>query len=91
MSLESWPTCTLDGCEEDLYALGFCQVHYSRQYRTGSPRPETPIRRYCSDSCGCSTSGCERRHYARGLCKSHYERNRLGESRLPAEGVARAS
>jgi len=42
-------TCTLDGCESDHYANGWCQLHYMRWWRTGTTETaakRTPEQRF---------------------------------------------
>lgn len=73
--------CSVSGCEEPVYAAGYCEVHYHRNRRTGSP--ERAAGRVCR------VPGCGRPHYGRGLCDLHRsqaeEKAREGEIRTGRE------
>lgn len=56
-------TCSIDGCNENHLARGYCGPHY-RQYVPKKPRPNRP----------CAVEGCPRTYAQRGWCWSHYER-----------------
>lgn len=43
MILPDLPTsCTLPGCDRDIFALGMCNAHYQRQRAHGDPLTPTP-------------------------------------------------
>jgi len=51
--------CSVEGCERQLSAKGYCQTHYFK-FST-NPRK-------------CGEPGCSRRHVAKGFCAGHYRR-----------------
>lgn len=73
--------CSIDGCESPHVAKGFCQLHYQRNYRTGSPIKKpcrtNPLRDHTCAYCGssyqsrsnhtkfCSTKCLDRNNYLR--------------------------
>ena len=67
--------CSIDGCDEEHKALGFCKLHYDR-HRRGSkmdaPTPKKSEIRYCE------YEECEEKHYALGFCVFHYKRFKMG-------------
>lgn len=65
--------CSVDGCDHESYARGWCTAHYSRWRNAGDPQPDKPVKRYRIDR-GCSVEGCAGGHYARGWCTKHYSR-----------------
>ncbi len=61
------PTCAQADCHRPVYAKGWCELHYRRWRRTGSPiRGATPR--------GCSVADCDRQAKSRGMCHAHYQR-----------------
>lgn len=73
--------CDIEGCGRPHVARGFCQGHYRRWSKTGSPG-DTPLRGF-RDSC--SVEGCDRSHIARGYCTAHYQRWREHGDPGPAD------
>lgn len=61
--------CTVDGCGKKLYARGYCEMHYARLRRNGSPNLQPP-----RGLQGCSVDECDQPHCCRGYCRLHYER-----------------
>ncbi len=62
----------MDGCEKKVLALGWCEMHYRRNYRHGDVHTVyrgggggTPKNRKCE------VPDCEKKHYAHGLCSMH--------------------
>jgi hypothetical protein len=51
-------TCAADGCERKYYCRDFCQMHYSRWYRTGSALRPSAIERFHEKYVVDDTSGC---------------------------------
>lgn len=75
--------CSQPGCRNKRHARGFCDKHYRRLLKTGSP---TPAPKPAQSKGSCSIPGCGRRHYALKFCKTHYRRHHLG---LPMERAIR--
>jgi hypothetical protein len=74
MPMEDAPqACEVQECDREVYARGWCGMHYKRWLRTGSTiRGERPER--------CSVDGCDRQAKSRGWCHGHYQRwRRTGE------------
>jgi hypothetical protein len=63
-------TCSVGGCEREAYSRGFCEMHYRRVLRTGSPGPTGTVRQRSI----CSAPNCEEVVDAKGLCHGHYQR-----------------
>ena len=61
-------TCSLDGCDQPHYGLGWCRTHHARFVRNGHLEIERVIRTRCE------IEGCDEPHKARGLCSTHYKR-----------------
>jgi hypothetical protein len=60
-------TCTEAECDRGVYARGWCELHYRRWRRSGSPiRGATPTT--------CSVEHCDRQAKSRGMCHAHYQR-----------------
>lgn len=70
-------TCTIDGCEKELRARGFCPMHYYRWSVHGDPHKGARVRQ--PDEC--VADGCNREPKRRGLCTKHYPRwKRYGDT-----------
>jgi HNH endonuclease len=62
--------CIVDGCDRSVVTRGYCEMHYRRVLRTGSPGPPGTLR-----SRGvCRIEDCGEVADARGLCHGHYQR-----------------
>lgn len=66
------PGCSIDGCDDNHRANGFCkrhdeQVRYARRRRLNN---------------GCSIEGCENDHKGLGLCNNHLQNLRRAEKRM---------
>lgn len=65
-SIVASDTCAEPDCHRDVYARGWCGMHYKRWLRTGSTirgaRPRT-----------CSFEGCDADAKTRGWCHGHYQ------------------
>lgn len=70
-------TCTIDGCERNFLARGWCSTHYKRWRLTGST--DDPVK-YVTPPCkvdGCANLAGK----GRGMCGTHYARwHRSGEA-----------
>lgn len=61
--------CSMDGCEDDASARGWCPRHYQRWRKHGDVHYEPAI-----PGQPCSVSGCFSVVKGRGLCETHYMR-----------------
>ncbi len=43
-------TCTLDGCDKNLYCRGYCRMHHMRVLRHGDPGPAEPLKALATHS-----------------------------------------
>lgn len=64
-------TCSIEACETNAWARGWCRAHYQRWYLKGTPTPEPRVPKM---SLPCSVLGCVRLANARGWCLMHYKR-----------------
>ena len=76
--------CSVDGCGKHAHSRGWCEPHYRRWLRNGSP---TGGRASPNPGACCSIDGCGMKIFARGLCRSHYLRMRRYGN--PTSGRAR--
>ena len=67
----SW-SCTLDGCDQNGYARGFCEMHYRRVLRTGDAGPVGSGHRESQ----CQVESCGDVAEAKGYYHGHYLRLR---------------
>lgn len=93
-------TCSIDDCEKPSCKRGWCNTHYARWLRTGTPGRvcstcSAPLfgsgnAIYCSDNCWprCSFPECVNSASKRGQCDSHYQQWRSGRDLTPL-GVER--
>ena len=65
-------TCSIEGCDRDLYARGWCSAHWQRNRRWGDPLAGGPA--HLPVGTPCSVEGCSRPPIARGWCATHYYR-----------------
>ncbi len=84
-------TCSIDGCDGDPIARGWCQKHYGRWYNQGDPeklvgrgrRPSKPVKL-------CSIEGCGHPMDSRGWCGMHLRRwYKWGTTDLPERAKMR--
>ena len=61
-------TCRIKNCGRELYAKGFCNMHYERLRRTGSLKRLA----YLNQDKVCKVHGCDNPAKARGYCSMHY-------------------
>ncbi|WP_327335860.1 HNH endonuclease [Streptomyces sp. NBC_01324] len=79
-------TCGVPACERDYYARGWCQLHYDRARKHGSP--ELPQRERIT-GIPCSIDDCGKLAVGRGWCPMHWYRwKKHGSTDTPA-GVTR--
>ena len=64
--------CSIPECDRPKRTLGWCQKHYVRYLRHGSPHVLKKIVRH--ESPVCSLPGCGRPTCARGYCTAHWHR-----------------
>lgn len=50
-------TCTVDGCDRDALARGWCRAHYNRWTRLGDPVADVPIGGTLADIAARTASG----------------------------------
>lgn len=64
--------CSVAGCDKPHRGLGYCQTHYWRVRRHGSPEP---TRNYSGPQIGvCPVEGCDQPKSYNGMCKKHATR-----------------
>lgn len=61
--------CSIKGCEKKLHAKDYCQMHYTRWWKWGSPL----VSKYGNHT-RCEIKGCNNKYYAKGYCHMHYAR-----------------
>lgn len=64
-------TCSVDGCNRDTTARGWCALHYTRWKKHGDP--QTALKVY-DHPATCTIEGCDNAYATRGWCKKHYSR-----------------
>jgi len=79
-------TCSVEGCENDVLARGWCTRHYYRWRRTGEPGP-VESRRITNAGRTCSVDGCDRDAEKLGMCGMHYLRYKKSGDPGPAEST----
>lgn len=76
--------CSVDGCDRPYLALGYCNPHYLRRKRSGSPDGDGgPLRDEIPTEC--TVPGCDRPYEAHGMCGSHRRMVRTGRPVGPIE------
>ena len=87
--------CTVDGCERDHLARGYCSGHYKqwRADRLGKTRTYSTDAKPCPGP-GADGKPCGRDVVGRGLCQAHCRQARLGQPlqplRLTGQAVVKA-
>lgn len=71
--------CSIEDCESAARARGWCNKHWKRWKKHGSPHWE-PTERICS------VENCGRKHHAKGWCRLHHERHLLHGELTPPSG-----
>ena len=63
------PPCSFDGCTKQVYARGYCESHYGKLMRNGTPDGSSVyIKKVCR------IDGCSSFATRKGLCGKHYQR-----------------
>lgn len=62
--------CSIEGCDKDAHARGFCGMHYFRFRTNGHPLAGRPFR---VEGAVCKVPGCDRPHHSKGMCGKHYK------------------
>lgn len=65
--------CSIEGCGKPATKRGWCDTHYARFRRTGSPVGST--KKPLVSSFKCEIEGCGNSVRTGGLCTAHYKRN----------------
>lgn len=65
-------TCSVEGCDGEHLARGFCRKHYLRWWKHGEPTVMLEGRTKILTPC--SVQGCETVYFSRGFCNKHYQR-----------------
>ncbi len=65
-------TCSMDDCQKETLARGWCATHYSRWYRSGDPHAKA--RRTHQSSRTCKVERCATAAHTCGYCVAHYKR-----------------
>lgn len=63
--------CSVDGCDRNVKARGYCGTHYALWRRNGKPERISPKVEYPAI---CTVDGCTSQHSAKGFCAMHYQR-----------------
>lgn len=69
-------TCSVEGCERDVRARGWCHMHYSRFRKHGDVHYERARVPQPKGGTPCNAEGCDNTRYALGYCKPHYHEHR---------------
>lgn len=67
-------TCSIEGCDREHAARGWCLMHYKRWRNRGTTDPL--VRSRARDRV-CTIDGCDRPQRARGWCNKHWQRWRF--------------
>lgn len=66
--------CKVDDCDTAAVTREWCEKHYRRWQRTGSPDTVRPPGFARTSPATCTIDGCDQAHAARGWCMKHYTR-----------------
>lgn len=69
--------CSVEGCETPSRTRGWCEKHYKRWYKTGSPHIVRAPGRAAKGSL-CFVDECETKARVNGMCPKHYARTLRG-------------
>ena len=68
---DSMTVCSVEGCDKNIRARGYCNMHYKRVRKDGIPGPAGRLSEVSKE---CSVEDCSREVLARDLCNMHYLR-----------------
>ncbi len=72
--------CSVDGCSKPCHGLGYCNMHYRRFKRNGSPTLQSK-----KGPTACIVPGCKKLAHAKGLCEKHFWRMKRSGSLQPTQ------
>lgn len=64
--------CSVEGCQKEDHARGYCEAHYRRVLKFGDPLRGGNLKRQPGRVC--SVVGCDKPHHSLGYCRVHYSR-----------------
>jgi len=74
------PACSIDGCDNESAARGWCKRHYNNWHKHGDPL-WTPDERPPAKTGGpCTVDGCDKPVRARGWCAGHWSHWRRNDA-----------
>lgn len=62
--------CIVKECDNNFYAIGYCQPHYQKNRKYGDPLKFINMR---SKTGLCTFSGCNKKYMGKGYCRTHYD------------------
>lgn len=77
--------CSIDGCDRDVFARGWCTMHYNRWRRDGDTGPVGPTRTSTPRRGECMVVDCGEPIQARRMCNRHLKRHQVHGDPGPAE------
>ncbi len=63
-------SCSVEGCDREAVARGWCPTHWARWRKHGDPLHGGAVHKRREGPC--SVEGCAEPHQARGYCRKHY-------------------
>ena len=64
--------CTVEGCQFEHSAKGYCKMHYIRWRKHGNPN--VLLKPQKANHLRCSKEGCDRLRTNKGFCQMHFQR-----------------
>ncbi len=65
--------CSVTDCNRSYYAKGYCQHHYDKNKRHGSPLFQRQLKKFLD----CVAPRCDRKRFAKDMCTKHYAKIRM--------------